>query len=299
MTTALGIVQQATAEMGLTQPSFLIGNTAQDQIQQLALLNALGLELVKEYDWQALSSEYRFLTQFYNYTGTLTTGSPIVTGIASTATLDTTFIVTGAGVQSDCYVQTVDSSTQVTLNQNATASGTVTLTFMKVKYPVPSDYDRKTDRTDWDKSRRWAMIGPQSAQEWQFVKSGYISTGPRLRFRFLGGYYQMYPGIAANELIGYEYVSNSWLRDVSANAKSKITVDTDVSIFPDRLLVLGLKLKYFEIKGFDTTALYREYSAMRDMCKAQDGQSGILSMSPRMGTLLLSEGNIPDSGYGA
>jgi hypothetical protein len=296
---ALGLVQQATAEMGLLAPSYLIGNTAQDQIQQLAMLNALGLDLVKEYDWQALTSEYRFTTVYYALTGTTTINSPVVTGISSTANLDTTFIVNGTGVNTDCYIQTVDSSTQVTLNQNASATGTVTLTFMKVKYPVPSDYDRKTDRTDWDKSKRWSMIGPSSAQEWQFIKSGYISTGPRLRYRIMGGYYQMYPGLASNqELIGYEYISNAWVRDTSANAKTSFTIDTDTCIFPDRLMVLGLKLKYFEIKGFDTTALYRDYSAMRDMCKAQDGQAGMLSMSPQMTPLLLSSSNLPDTGFG-
>jgi hypothetical protein len=59
-----------------------------------------------------------------------------------------------------------------------------------------------------------------------------------------------------------------------------------------------IKLKYFEIKGFDTTALYRDYMMQLDSAKAHDGMAPNLSMAPRPGSVLIGFNNIPDSGLG-
>ena len=63
-------------------------------------------------------------------TGTLTSGSAIVTGLTpSTATIAGALGVSGSGVPSYTYVKSIDSTTQVTLTQAATASGSVSLVF--------------------------------------------------------------------------------------------------------------------------------------------------------------------------
>jgi len=165
---------------------------------------------------------------------------------------------------------------------------------------MPTDFDRLIDRTQWDKSKRWEMLGPETPQQWQWLKSSYISTGPRIRWTRMGGYFQIWPAIAANEYLGLEYISKNWVlaaADVTPS-KSSLTVDTDTCIFPDRLMVLGLKLKYFEIKGFDTTAIYRDYMMQKDIAKANDGGAKILSMAPRDSQVLITIAQVPDSGYG-
>lgn len=298
MTTLLQLVQQATAELGLPVPTIVVGSTAQDQIQQLALINAVCYELQREYEWEALSVEYRFTTQFVTTTGTTVSGSPIVTAIPATTGLDGNYMVVGTGINTDTYVLTNDSATQVTLTQPATASGAVALNFCKTKYAFPSDWDRPTDQTQWDKSKHWQMVGPLTAQQWQFRKSGYISTGPRIGYRNLGGKFQIWPPLSSADYLGFEYISNAWAINAAGTSKTSFTVDTDTCIFPDRLIVLGLKLKYFEIKGFDTTALYRDFINQKDIAKANDKGSQVLSMSPRVSQLLISADNIPDTGYG-
>jgi len=65
--------------------------------------------------------------------GTTATGSPTVTLSASNAAIQVGQIVTGTGVPSGTYVLTVFGTT-LTLSQNATANGTVTLTF-NTSYP--------------------------------------------------------------------------------------------------------------------------------------------------------------------
>jgi hypothetical protein len=297
----LQLIQQATGELGLAVPTLVAGSTAQDTIQQLALLNAVGYELQRQFDWQALCTEYRFTTSYLTTTGTWTTSAATVTGIPTTAALAAnTWLASGTGIPQDTYIQSVDSGTQVTLTQTPTAAGTAaTINFSKTKYALPSDYDRLIDRTEWDKSKHWEMLGPESPQQWQFLKSGYIATGPRLRFRVMGNYFQIWPGVTTSEYLGFEYVSKNWVSSASGTGKSSFTVDTDTCAFPDRLMVLGLKLKYWEIKGFDTTALYRDYITQLDIAKATDRGSKTLSMNPRLTEVLISANNIPDSGFGS
>lgn len=61
--------------------------------------------------------------------GDLTSGSPIVTNIVDTSLIDTGMQVTGTGIPAGTTVLSVDSGTQVTLTQNATATGTNALTY--------------------------------------------------------------------------------------------------------------------------------------------------------------------------
>jgi hypothetical protein len=207
-------------------------------------------------------------------------------------------MVSGTGINQDTYVVTNDSATQVTIGQAATASGTVTINFAKTKYSMPSDYDRSIDDTQWDKSKHWRMQGPATPQQWQLLKSGFIATGPRITFRRIGGYFEIWPRVVASEYLGFEYISNAWTSDSTGTAKTSFTVDTDTCIFPDRLMVLGLKKKYFEVKGFDTTAYSMDYSEQLNIAKANDAGSMKLSFAPRSKSIYINQANLPDGSYG-
>jgi len=301
MATMLQLIQQATAEMNLPVPASVAGNSTQDVIQLLALLNACGYELQQQWEWEALSVEYRFYSQYVSTTGDLVANSAVVTNIPSTTGIAAnTWMVTGTGINQDVYVDSVDSATQVTLTQPATTSGTgVALTFGQTAYTLPADFDRLTNRTQWDKSKHWEMLGPETAQQWQWLKSGYISTGPRIRWRRLGGYFQIWPIVSTNEYLGFEYTSKYWARDASGTPKAAFTLDSDTCIYPDRLMVLGLKKKYFEVKGFDVTAYTRDYEMQISIAKVADQGAPTLSFAPRVSTVLIGWENIPDSNYGS
>jgi hypothetical protein len=150
----------------------------------------------------------------------------------------------------------------------------------------------------WDKSKKWELLGPENAQHWEWLLSGYISTGPRIRWRLLGEYFQIWPGMSTAEYLGLEYRSKGWAESSTGTVKNSFTVDTDTCIYPDRLMVNATKLKYFEAKGFDTTAMMRNYLTEMEAAKALDMSSANLSLAPRPGTVLIGYDNIPDSGYG-
>jgi hypothetical protein len=303
--TMLQLVQQVTAELNLAVPTYVQGNTNQDVQQVLALMNAQGYELVKETDWQGLEVEYRFYTDAVQFTGDTVSDNSYNIIVAGNATaLNGDYSITGTGINQDTYVQSVtyNSGTGLsTIVMSQLASGTYTgvqFNFSQTKYDLPADFETITDNTHWDKTKHWQMLGPEDAQQWQWLKSGYISTGPRIRWRILGQQFQIWPPYNTKEYLGFEYRSKGWARSATGQIKNSFTADTDTTIYDDRLLVLGTKLKYFQIKSFDTTALQQDYFRVLNVVKANDKGSANLSFAPYPSKVLIGYANIPDTGYG-
>lgn len=300
--TLLQLFQTTLQGMGVVTyglPASVVANTNQDVVQTLALVNSAGRAMAREFDWQYLQTQYNFTATTFSYTGTTVSGSASITGMSSIVSLDATFMIVGTGIDQDVFVVSA-ASTTVVMSRVATASGTVTLTFSKVLFAPPADFDRQIDRTHWDKSKHWEMLGPSTPQQQEWLRSGWISTGPRIRYWFKGGYFQIWPALGTTESLEYEYLSKYWIIATGATAisKSAFSADTDTCIFPDPLMEALLKLKYFTVKGFDTTSLQLEYSAQLDLAKANDAGSQTLSMAPRQNSVLIGIENAPDSGYG-
>ena len=298
--TMLQLIQETSNELGLVAPTSVAGNTNQDVIQLLALMNRQGYNLTKEYNWRALDREYRFYTQSTGTTGDVVDGSYTILNVAdTTGIVPNKWMVTGTGIPQDCYVVAVSGST-VTINQPAeqTEIG-ATLTFGQTQYDLPPDYEVITNRTQWDKTKHWEMLGPEDAQQWQWLKSGYISTGPRVRWRILGQYFNIWPMLSTQEYLGYEYRSKGWAESATGQVKNSFTADTDTTLFDDQIMILGTKLRYWQIKGFDTTSLQQEYDRYLSVAKANDKGAPNLSFAPYPSKVLIGYANIPDTGYGS
>jgi len=294
------MMQQVTAELNLAIPTYVIGNPSQDVQQILALMNRAGYDLVKEHDWQALELEYRFYTNAITTTCDTTSGTQTLTGIPSTTGLDNTYSIVGTAIPQDTYIDTVVSPTVVTTTQQSSSTTTGgSVTFSKTIYPLPDDYETITDNTHWDKTKHWQMLGPVDAQQWQWLKSGYISTGPRVRWRILGNEFQIWPPYNTQEYLGFEYRSRGFVRDVAGNVLNSFQSDTDTTVLDDTVLVLLTKLKYFQIKSFDTTSLQQDYMRYLSIAKANDKGSATLSFAPQPSAVLIGWANIPDTGYGS
>ena len=298
--TMLELVQQVTAELNLAVPTYVAGNTSQDVQQILALMNRAGYDLVKEHDWQALELEYRFYTTAITTTCNTTNGSYLLDNIPSTTGLDNTYSIVGTSVPQDTYVDEVLTSTSLNTSQLSSATSVGgSVTFSKTIYDLPPDYETITDNTHWDKTKHWQMLGPVDAQQWQWLKSGYISTGPRVRWRILGNTFQIWPPYNTQEYLGFEYRSRGWARSAANVVKNSFTADTDTTVLDDTVLVLATKLKYFQIKSFDTTALQQDYNRYLSVAKANDKGSATLSFAPAPSAVLIGWANIPDTGYGS
>ena len=298
----LSLVQQTAAELNLAVPTYVAGNTSQDVQQILALMNGAGYDLLKEYDWQALQVQYRFYTQSLTANGTTVNGSTSLTFAPGTDLSNVTsqWQLTGYNIPQDTYVVSADNTTKVVvMSQMASGDGVQSVVCAQTAYDLPADFETITDRTQWDKSKHWEMLGPEDAQQWQWLKSGYISTGPRVRWRILDNQFQIWPVMNTNEYLGWEYRSKGWARAADGTIKNSFTADTDTTVLDDRIMVLATKLKYFQIKSFDTTALQQDYFRYLSVAKANDKGAANLSFAPYPSKVLIGYANIPDTGYGS
>jgi len=298
--TMLQLVQQTAAELNLAVPSFVVGNTSQDVQQILALMNGAGYDLLKEHDWQALQIQYRFYTQAINCNATAVNGSTLLTvanGVNLSA-VDKQWQITGSNINQDTNVSSVAGQV-ITMSQMASGTGTGAVVLAQTAYDLPDDFETITDRTHWDKTKHWEMLGPEDAQQWQWLKSGYISTGPRIRWRIVDNQFQIWPPMNTNEYLGWEYRSKGWARSAMGAVQNSFTADSDTTVFDDRIMVLSTKLKYFQVKSFDTTALAQDYQRYLSVAKANDKGAPNLSFAPYPSKVLIGYANIPDTGYGS
>ena len=298
--TMLTMVQQVAAELNLAVPSYVVGNTSQDVQQILALMNGAGYDLVKEYDWQALQVQYRFYTNAINCNATSVNGSTLLTvdsGVDITA-VTSQWGITGYNIKQD--TQVVRKAVKViTMSQMASGSGDGAIVLAQTAYNLPTDFENITNRTQWDKTKHWEALGPEDAQQWQWLKSGYISTGPRIRWRILDNQFQVWPPMNTNEYIGWEYKSNGFVRGADGAVKTSFTADSDTTVLDDRIVVLLTKMKYWGIKGFDTTVVAQDYQRYLTVAKANDKGAPNLSFAPYPSKVLIGYANIPDTGYGS
>jgi len=315
--TLLQIVAQAQAELGLFPvATSVVGNTDTTVQQMLALLNALGRDLVTERDWAAqqrtgiINPDAPIVT-----TGDLVAGSPVITNIPSTAGLAPAyFLCTGQTIPAAARILSVGGATSVTLDSEATTTATgVQLTFPKDRYDLPSDFGHFINQTQWDRTNHWQLNGPMSPQEDEWVRSGIVTTGPRRRFRITSVYggasatlnraFEIWPAPATTDgasTLSYEYVSLSWVRYISVGVafiKASFTADTDVCIFPDDVMVTGLKRRFWAAKGFDYQDYDMEFQRAKQKAISQDTGARTLDMRRRKWPVFVSPGNIQDGNF--
>lgn len=281
----------------IDRPSAVVNSSDPQTVQLYALLNRLGNDISRQAQWQRLNNEYVLTTQALTQSGTITAGSAVVTGIPDTSSLSTDWGVTGSGIEPFAQIVSVDSGSQVTLNMVASNSSTLDLTFSRVQYPLPSDWLMQIPQTEWDRTNRWPLLGPKSPQEWQSFKSGIVYAGPRERFRILQNTITINPPPPNGVMFAFEYISTGWVISASGTRSNKYLADTDSAIFPDSLLITGLKSLWKVAKGLDGSFDLGEFRVLLETIKSQDRSAPKLSLSPYGGSVLLTEWNIPDGSW--
>jgi hypothetical protein len=294
---ALKLIQQVTDELALYRPTALIG-TQDPQIRQLmALLNRLGADITRQTEWQRLNKEYLIVTNSFTLTGTVTNGSKVITGLPTTTAITDQYTIIGTGIQPFAQVVTVNNLTEITMDMEAVESGTVELQFAQNKFDLPSDWARQIPQTEWNRTQRWELLGPKSAQEWQTFKSGIVSAGPRQRFRILQNQLCLNPSPPDNQTLSFEYISDGWVEGVDGSAKTEVTQDTDTFIFSDSLLITGLKAQWLVAKGLDASFSLGEFRYLLEQEKSTNKSAPVLSTGAFAGSLLLTDQNMVDGNY--
>jgi hypothetical protein len=168
-------------------------------------------------------------------------------------------------------------------------------------YDLPDDFYKPLPATTWNRTTEEKLLGPTAAQGWQVLKSTSAVNGITYWFRRIGNKIHLHPTPTAAETIAFEYQSLYW---VQPNGEDEPTTETpsandDTLWFDARLLVAGLKLKWRTAKRMDTAAEENDYSLALAVALGGDSGSPDLSMTGKSGVQLLTEANLPDTGYGS
>jgi hypothetical protein len=115
------------------------------------------------------------------------------------------------------------------------------------------------DETIWNRTTGTIVLGPIPPEEWQ-GRLAITSAGPYAEYRIRGGSLLFDPVPTAGESCYFEYVSYNWatLADGSG-PKSRFTLDDDLPLFDDEVLLAGLKWRWKESKGLDFQQAFDDY----------------------------------------
>jgi hypothetical protein len=307
MLTLLQIVNAAQAELGLPQSTSVINNTDPTTVQMLALANRSVDMLRRSARWTAMQFEYNLVVNTpVITTGDVTQNSPIITNLASTTGVVANFwMVSGNGIPQAARVQSVDSATQITMDMEYTgddATG-MDITFAQDTYPMPTGFDWFNNRTMWDRTNRWELLGPDSPQMDQWHRSGIVATGPRRHFRKIGPYadtFRIWPQpveIVEPLQLVFEYLSNAAIL-VNGNQAAGFSQywqnDDDQPLLDDQAVLLGLKWLFWQIKGFNYADMKNDWIDYIDKMIARDGAAPTLPMVQRVNPIFISPANVQD-----
>jgi len=294
-------------DFGLPSPSTVIGNTDKTVRQMLIHATRIGEELAAKGSlndgWPVMRKEYTFnLVGYGGFTGNTTEGSNVITGMSSVDNITVGMIGSSTAIPYGATVTAVDTvGLTVTIDQNATSTDNgVNFAFGNESYPIPADVDHFIQQTGWDRSFRWQLVGPLSPQEWQVLKSGISPTGPRLRYRIMGGRIFVNPVPASLDSLVMEYYSTGWCQSSQGIAQTAWAADTDTPVLQDRLFILGMIARWLNRKGFDSSVAQDEYDKAVDAAIGRAGGSRVLPLNARAEPpILLGSANVPDTGFGS
>lgn len=166
-------------------------------------------------------------------------------------------------------------------------------------YDLPSDWGYFVDQTQWDRTNHWPLLGPKSPQEWSWLKGGLLQAAPRMRYRIYGDQFYLHPVPGSSSFnIVMEYITKNWMTDsTGATPSDMITANGDIVQFYPWLMVKFLKLKFYQLKGFDTTAVTDDFMRVYNAMTGKSKGAPKLSLAPRVTPILIGPWNVPDGSW--
>ncbi len=171
-------------------------------------------------------------------------------------------------------------------------------------YPLPDDFAYMINQTGWDRSNNVPMLGPLSAQEWQYLEGRDLTSQTiYASFRELENEIYIFPQPPPDGLdIHFEYVSRNWVsvRGVAGDFSDSVTDPSDIVLYEPILFERLLKVRFLEARGFDSTAAMAQLETAFTSWTSKDKGASVLNAGAgRRGFPYLDTfNNTPDTRFG-
>lgn len=309
--TLLQIVNRVQGELGLPIAATVIGNSdpTTTQLRYLAERCLDELRRIPEQGWTALQMQHAVdvIVPISTTCDISSPGTDILSNIPSTAGIEAnTWTIQGTAIPPAARVIAVLDANTIQMDMlsvNTEALTSQSVMFAKDTYPEPAGFDYMQNRSMWDRTNRWELIGPTSPQLDQWHKSGIVTTGPRRNFRQLGPYannWQIWPPpfeITAPLQLEFEYLSiyGVYVNGSQTDFAQFFENDDDVPILDSQAIIMGIKWMFWEIKGFGSyVTLQNRWVDYVDKMIGRDGSAATLQLAKRVSPVFLSPANVQD-----
>lgn len=146
-------------------------------------------------------------------------------------------------------------------------------------FPLDTGFDRLQDKALlWRSDQTYSpLAGPLSPAQWQLeVNQGTNTPGFWRRY----GTGVQILGVEEGVTITTSYINRNWIITSSLNEVPEFQADDDTCIFPDRLMVLGIRWRWKQSKGLEYGQDYEDFQMMHLQVVSQDTSRETIHSSP-------------------
>jgi hypothetical protein len=177
--------------------------------------------------------------------------------------------------------------------------GSFTLVTGTSTYALPTGFRSMVNQSQWNRTSRLPLGGGLSSQEWQFLSAVSPGLTMTVLFRPRDGLIEVFGGssIPDGNQVYFEYISDNWVRTAAPVDTDEPSASTDTLLFDPHLLSRGLKMKFLQSKGFESTAAEDDYKRALEAAKSDDTVAPVLALG-RTRSGLIGAVNLPVTGWG-
>lgn len=308
--TLLQIAGQVVDELGLPTLNSVVNNQNTTARQILALANRSGDELYQAHQWTQSQNlnVINIVTPTYIGNAVMVAGSPTAILTSNVGIVANYFAVTGVEIPTAARVTAVNvDGVTITMDEPSSFTGSSPVVIARDTFDIPSDFKWFLNRTMWDRTNHWELIGPISPQVDEWQRSGIVTTGPRKRWRQVGlpnTCWRIWPPPTATTdyptTLVFEYESAYWVLSADGITRfPNFKTDADTPVVDSQAIVLSIKWRLWQIKGFEYGAMQAEANDYVSRLAARDGGSPDLTLGRVRGPgdYLLNPWNAPDGNW--
>lgn len=168
-------------------------------------------------------------------------------------------------------------------------------------FDLPQDFWQFVDQTQWNVDTRLPAIGPISPQAWQQLRIRMPKVVLTFLWQIRDGKLWIQAPPEQGQTLSFYYQSNGWCQDADdpTDYKNYANKNGDTILMDGYLMKLLTRVKWLEMKGFDSAVAMRDFQVNYENRKGNDVGAQVLNMAQSLAFPYLNVAiNAPDTGYG-